>query len=54
MQLADNEKPPVRLQLGSDTIQRVREKHRFVEQEMAQWLELAMSTDHDDVAQRAE
>ena len=53
MQLADNEKPPVRLQLGSDTVKRVREKNRFVEEEMAQWLELARSTDHDDVAQQA-
>jgi NAD(P)-dependent dehydrogenase (short-subunit alcohol dehydrogenase family) len=46
LQLADSEKPPVRLQLGSDTVQRVRAKNLFVETEMAQWLELAVSTDH--------
>lgn len=53
LQLADAPRPPVRLQLGSDTVKRVREKNRFVEQELAQWLELATSTDHDDVAQQA-
>ncbi|MES2350009.1 MAG: oxidoreductase [Pseudomonadota bacterium] len=46
LQLADSEKPPVRLQLGSDTVERVRAKNLFVETEMAQWLELAVSTDH--------
>jgi NAD(P)-dependent dehydrogenase (short-subunit alcohol dehydrogenase family) len=46
LQLADSEKPPVRLQLGYDTVQRVRAKNLFVETEMAQWLELAVSTDH--------
>lgn len=46
LQLADSEKPPVRLQLGSDTVQRVRAKNKFVEGELEQWLELAVSTDH--------
>ena len=46
LQLADSGKPPVRLQLGYDTVQRVRAKNLFVETEMAQWLELAVSTDH--------
>ena len=46
LQLADSGKPPVRLQLGSDTVQRVRAKNLFVETEMAQWLDLAVSTDH--------
>lgn len=45
LQLADSAKPPVRLQLGSDTVERVRAKNLFVETEMAQWLELAVSTD---------
>jgi NAD(P)-dependent dehydrogenase (short-subunit alcohol dehydrogenase family) len=46
LRLADSEKPPVRLQLGSDTVQRVRAKNLFVEGELAQWLELAVSTDY--------
>jgi NAD(P)-dependent dehydrogenase (short-subunit alcohol dehydrogenase family) len=46
MQLADNEHPPVRLQLGSDTVARVRAKNLSVEKEMNDWLELAVSTDH--------
>ncbi|ELX10668.1 short-chain dehydrogenase/reductase SDR [Janthinobacterium sp. HH01] len=45
LQLADSAKPPVRLQLGSDTVERVRAKNLFVETEMAQWLDLAVSTD---------
>ncbi|MRX10038.1 SDR family NAD(P)-dependent oxidoreductase [Pseudoduganella sp. FT25W] len=46
LQLADSATPPVRLQLGSDTVQRVRAKNQFVEKEMAEWLDLALSTDH--------
>lgn len=53
LQLADSAQPPVRLMLGSDTVRMVREKHRFVEQELDQWLGLALSTDHDDVQQLA-
>jgi len=45
LQLADSEKPPVRLQLGSDTVERVRAKNAFVETEMSEWLDLALSTD---------
>ena len=45
LHLADSGKPPVRLQLGSDTVQRVRTKNAFVESEMSEWLELALSTD---------
>jgi NAD(P)-dependent dehydrogenase (short-subunit alcohol dehydrogenase family) len=45
LQLADSDKPPVRLQLGSDTVQRVRAKNAFVESEMSEWLDLALSTD---------
>jgi NAD(P)-dependent dehydrogenase (short-subunit alcohol dehydrogenase family) len=50
--LADAGKPPVRLQLGSDAVARVREKNAFVERETTQWMELAMSTDFD-TAQKA-
>src|SRR5205085_2897048 len=45
LQLADSDKPPVRLQLGSDTVERVRAKNAFVESEMSEWLDLALSTD---------
>jgi len=46
MQLADSAQPPVRLQLGSDTVARVRAKNESVAKEMAEWLQLAVSTDH--------
>jgi NAD(P)-dependent dehydrogenase (short-subunit alcohol dehydrogenase family) len=46
MQLADSERPPVRLQLGSDTVQRVRAKNQSVEKELSDWMDLAVSTDH--------
>jgi NAD(P)-dependent dehydrogenase (short-subunit alcohol dehydrogenase family) len=45
LQLADSDKPPVRLQLGSDTVERVRAKNASVESEMSEWLDLALSTD---------
>jgi len=53
LQLADSAEPPQRLQLGADTVARVREKNAFVDAEMAQWLDLAVSTDFDDVKQAA-
>ena len=53
LQLADSAEPPQRLQLGSDTVERVRAKNAFVDAEMAQWLDLAVSTDFDDVKQAA-
>jgi NAD(P)-dependent dehydrogenase (short-subunit alcohol dehydrogenase family) len=53
MKLVDAEKPPVRLQLGSDTVARVREKNRFVEQEMTQWMDVALSTDFEPAKQAA-
>ena len=53
LKLADADTPPVRLQLGSDTVQRVRAKNQFVEKEMAEWLDVALSTDHDDVLKKA-
>lgn len=52
--LADSAQPPVRLLLGSDTVQRVRAKNAFVETELAAWLALATSTDHDDLARKQE
>ncbi|WP_374585672.1 oxidoreductase [Pseudoduganella sp.] len=43
--LADAAQPPLRLQLGSDAVARAYEKHQQVERELAQWKELALSTD---------
>jgi len=37
--------PPRRLPLGSDTVQRIEQKNRFVEAELAEWRALALSTD---------
>ncbi|MGE1172658.1 oxidoreductase [Pseudomonas sp. BW7P1] len=37
--------PPQRLALGSDTIARIEAKNRLVAQELAEWNELALSTD---------
>jgi len=45
MALADARHPPVRLPLGSDTVARIEAKNRFVAEELAQWRELAVSTD---------
>jgi NAD(P)-dependent dehydrogenase (short-subunit alcohol dehydrogenase family) len=50
LMLAHSATPPVRLPLGSDTVARIGEKNRFVEAEMREWLAVATSTDHDDVA----
>ncbi|GAB2892119.1 oxidoreductase [Paraburkholderia jirisanensis] len=47
LKLADSATPPVRLPLGSDTVTKIGEKNRFVEQELDTWRALAMSTDHD-------
>lgn len=45
--LADADRPPVRLPLGSDTVARLREKNGMVERELDQWMAVALSTDHD-------
>lgn len=45
LKLVDAAVPPSRLQLGSDTVARVREKNALVERELNDWLELALSTD---------
>lgn len=47
--LADSDNPPVRLPLGTDTVAKIREKNAFVENELQQWLKVAVSTNHDDV-----
>lgn len=43
--LADSENPPLRLPLGSDTVDKLIEKNRFVEKELDDWRQLAVSTD---------
>jgi len=40
----------LRLPLGTDTVARIAEKNRLVEAELERWLDVAKSTDHDDVA----
>jgi len=47
--LVDSPKPPVRLPLGSDTVARIKEKNQAVEAELQDWLDIALSTNHDDV-----
>jgi len=48
--VVESEQPPVRLQLGRDTIAAVEAKIAHVQAELAQWRAVAESTDHDDVA----
>jgi len=48
--LVDSQQPPVRLPLGSDTVARINQKNRAVEEELAGWYPVAVSTDHDDVS----
>lgn len=46
--LVNASNPPQRLALGSDTVARIEAKNRLVAQELAQWNELALSTDFKD------
>ncbi|MEF3109987.1 oxidoreductase [Raoultella sp. WB_B2P2-3] len=43
--LSQTPKPPLRLPLGSDTIERLRKKSKFVESELLLWEDVARSTD---------
>jgi NAD(P)-dependent dehydrogenase (short-subunit alcohol dehydrogenase family) len=43
--LVESATPPLRLPLGTDTLQAIRDKHAFVEQETAAWERLSASTD---------
>ena len=47
--LVDSPKTPVRLPLGSDTVARIKGKNQAVEAELRDWLDVALSTNHDDV-----
>lgn len=46
LQLANADTPPLRLPLGTDTLQAIAKKNAYVEQETAQWRVLAESTDY--------
>lgn len=46
LQIVDADTPPLRLPLGTDTLQAMAEKNAYVEQETAQWRALAESTDY--------
>jgi NAD(P)-dependent dehydrogenase (short-subunit alcohol dehydrogenase family) len=46
LQLANADTPPLRLPLGTDTLQAIAEKNAYVEKETAQWRTLAESTDY--------
>jgi len=48
--VVESEQPPIRLQLGKDTLAAVEAKIAHVQAEMALWRAVAESTDHDDVA----
>jgi NAD(P)-dependent dehydrogenase (short-subunit alcohol dehydrogenase family) len=48
VRLADHRRPPLRLALGSDTVAAIEAKNRAVQEELAYWRELSLST--DDVA----
>ena len=45
IRLAGEEEPPVRIQFGSDSVNRVEQKNAFVAEELAQWRDLSVSTD---------
>lgn len=48
IKLADSENPPVHLPLGSDSLERFRTKTKDFEQDIANWHDTIIGTDHDD------
>ena len=48
--LVNAENPPLRLPLGSDTVERIEAKNAFVARELAEWRTLATSTDFTEEA----
>ncbi|MDO9405208.1 MAG: oxidoreductase [Polaromonas sp.] len=54
MTLADAAVPPLRLPLGTDTLQVIQAKHAFVDAETAQWQALSASTNFPDARTTAE
>ncbi|MGW5361510.1 oxidoreductase [Actinopolymorpha pittospori] len=47
--LTETEKPPLRLQLGADSVARIEAKIEQVGRELHEWRVVAVATDHDDV-----
>ena len=47
--LANAENPPVHLPLGKDTLERFRSKTAAFEKDIANWYDVIIGTDHDDV-----
>ena len=50
IKLANTENPPLRLPLGSDTVERIEAKNALVAKELAEWRNVATSTDYTDAA----
>jgi len=50
VQLVNAAEPPLRLPLGTDALERIAAKNKFVEEETAKWKALASSTDFDEKA----
>ena len=48
--LANAKSPPLRLPLGSDTVERIEAKNALVAKELAEWRNVATSTDYTDAA----
>jgi NAD(P)-dependent dehydrogenase (short-subunit alcohol dehydrogenase family) len=46
--LVNAKNPPLRLPLGSDTVERIETKNAYVAKELSEWLAIAMSTDFTD------
>ena len=50
LRIVEANEPPLRLPLGTDTVARIEAKHAFVEQELAVWRDVAVSTDFTPAA----
>jgi NAD(P)-dependent dehydrogenase (short-subunit alcohol dehydrogenase family) len=46
LEVVASEDPPVRIQLGADSVARVEDKLRIVQDELATWRAVSLSTDH--------
>jgi NAD(P)-dependent dehydrogenase (short-subunit alcohol dehydrogenase family) len=46
LEIANTDEPPLRLPLGSDTLQAIAQKNAYVEQETAKWRDLSESTNY--------
>jgi NAD(P)-dependent dehydrogenase (short-subunit alcohol dehydrogenase family) len=50
LQIVNTDEPPLRLPLGTDTLQVIAEKNAYVEQETAKWRTLSESTDYQKIS----